>query len=81
MHTGNVISVRVHVFPDASKERWIVRDNLTFEAYVREPAQHNLANVRVRGLVARHFSVPLTAVRQSTGHQSRSKLFLVTLEV
>ena len=45
-----------------------------FEAYVREPAQKNLANTRVRELVADYFGVALSSVAITKGHRSRNKL-------
>ncbi|MBI3020189.1 MAG: DUF167 domain-containing protein [Parcubacteria group bacterium] len=44
---------------------------------VKEPAQRNLANTRVRELVARRFKVPLAAVRVLSGHRSPHKLLSI----
>ncbi|OGZ14153.1 MAG: hypothetical protein A3J08_03730 [Candidatus Lloydbacteria bacterium RIFCSPLOWO2_02_FULL_51_11] len=44
---------------------------------VREPAQRNLANTRVRELLAARFKVPLSAVRILAGHRSPRKLFSI----
>lgn len=88
--------VRVKTFPDARKERVIVRSAaknaptqnedhsiiiyntiIELEVYVREPAQHNMANNRVRQLVAQHCNVPIERVRMQSGARSRSKTFVV----
>ncbi len=41
---------------------------------VREKAELNAANGRARALVARHFSVPLRAVRIISGHHRAQKI-------
>lgn len=45
--------------------------------WVREPAKQNLANRRVRQLVAVHLHTPLAKVRLISGHASPAKLFSV----
>lgn len=44
---------------------------------VKEPAERNLANTRVRELVAARLSVSSAQVRIINGHHSRSKLLSV----
>jgi uncharacterized protein YggU (UPF0235/DUF167 family) len=51
------------------KERWLIS--------VREPAERNLANDRVRAVVAGRLGVPLAKVRILTGHRSRGKMISV----
>jgi uncharacterized protein YggU (UPF0235/DUF167 family) len=69
--------VRVKAFPDARKERVIPTGESTYDMYVREPAQHNMANIRVRQLVAVQCGVPLAQVHMQSGARSRSKVFVV----
>jgi len=71
--------VRVLTFPGVKKEKFVVVDQDAFEAYVREPAQNNLANLRVRELIAGHYGVPVSQVTIRTGHRSRKKTLVVTL--
>lgn len=66
--------IRVHAAPDAKREHIVKESPDTWRISVREPAQGNLANERIRTLVARELDVPLSAVRILTGHHSRSKL-------
>ena len=76
--------VKVRTFPSASKEKLLeitrekhsnILENVRmFEVYVREPAQRNLANTRVRELLAEHFGVPTTDVIIKAGHRSRNKI-------
>lgn len=50
-----IVQVRVKVTPGASKEVFRQTGAREFEAYVREPAQKNMANRRVLSLVKEHF--------------------------
>jgi uncharacterized protein len=66
--------VRVVVTPGAKRESVSKVKDTEFHIAVREPAEHNMANHRVREIVAREFAVPLTKVRLLTGHRSRAKI-------
>ena len=70
--------VKVHVTPGAKREslRAVSHDKL--EIAVREPAERNLANTRVRQLVAAHFAVRTEDVRILSGHHSTNKLLSIT---
>lgn len=76
MHT----TVKVKVFPSSKKEKFVDLTNNTFEIYVREPAQKNLANMRVRELIAEYFTVSAERVIIKTGHRSRKKVLEVLAE-
>lgn len=45
-----------------------------YRVSVREPAERNLANNRVRELIAREYSIPIGKVKIISGHQSPSKI-------
>jgi len=62
------------VTPGARKETIQATGEHTFTITVRESAQQNRANTRVRELLAQHFNVPVQQVRIVTGHRSRSKI-------
>ncbi len=66
--------VRVRVTASAKRERVSKMDNDEFHITVREPAEHNMANRRVRELIAQEFGVSVAKVRLMTGHRSRSKM-------
>lgn len=66
--------VRVTVTPKAKKERVERIDETTFSVTVREPAERNLANRRVRELIAEAFSVSLSQARLISGHRSAKKI-------
>ncbi|OGG72455.1 hypothetical protein A3A38_02110 [Candidatus Kaiserbacteria bacterium RIFCSPLOWO2_01_FULL_53_17] len=69
---------KVFVTPGAKKEK--VEEGKKegeLKISVREPAQRNLANTRVRELLAARFRVPLARVRILSGHHSPRKLFSI----
>lgn len=68
--------IKVLVSPGAKREK-VEEKGDTFFISVREPATQNLANTRVRELVAFRFHVPVGAVRILTGHRSRSKMISI----
>jgi len=70
-------SIKVKVFPSSKKEKLIHNEDNAFELYIREPAQHNLANIRVRERMAEHFALPKERVIIQTGHRSRKKVLSI----
>ena len=70
--------IKVKVKTGAKKERCtsIASDVLSVE--VKEKPERNMANRRVREIVAKRLSVPLSAVRLIRGHHSPSKIFHIT---
>ncbi|MBI4086449.1 DUF167 domain-containing protein [Candidatus Kaiserbacteria bacterium] len=69
--------VYVRVTPGAKKERVAKVMPDRFEVAVREPAVRNLANTRVRELIAEVFEVGVGAVRIVSGHRSPTKIISV----
>jgi len=69
--------VRVKVTPGARRESFTELRPGVFEASVREKAEGNAANTRVRALLAIHFKVSAKAVRIVSGHRAKSKLVSV----
>ncbi len=75
--------LKVFVTPGARRERVEVHpakggEGGTLAIAVREPAEGNRANERVREIVAARFGAPLGKVRILTGHRSRSKMISIT---
>ncbi len=54
-------------------------NELLFEMTVKEPAERNLANQRVRELLATQYEIDVKAVRIVSGHHSGSKIFDVKI--
>lgn len=69
--------IKVIVNAGAKKEKVEEGKKGVLEISVKEPAQRNLANTRVRELIALRFKVPLSAVRILSGHRSPHKLLSV----
>ncbi len=69
--------LRITAIPGAKREELVKEKEDSWRIAVREPAQNNLANDRIRTLVARELSVSLSKVRILTGHHSRSKMISV----
>lgn len=77
--------IKVFVTPGARREKVEVvspdgggKEGDTLRITVREPAEQNRANTRVRELIARRLKVPLGKVRILTGHRSRAKMISIT---
>ncbi len=68
--------LKVFVTPGAKRER-VEEKGEILAISVREPAQGNQANTRVRAIVALRFSVPFGKVRILAGHRSRSKMLSI----
>jgi uncharacterized protein YggU (UPF0235/DUF167 family) len=70
--------IHVTITPKAKRESFEVLNETHMAVAVKEPAERNLANTRMREMVAEHYHVPVAAVRIISGHHSRSKLVAVT---
>ena len=68
--------LKVFVTPGAKHER-VEEQGETLTISVREPAQRNQANTRVRAIVASRFDIPFGKVRILAGHRSRSKMLSI----
>jgi uncharacterized protein YggU (UPF0235/DUF167 family) len=66
--------IRVHVVPGAKREKVTKVTDTEFQLVVREPAERNMANKRVREIIAEQFDVPVAKVRLLTGHRSSTKM-------
>jgi uncharacterized protein YggU (UPF0235/DUF167 family) len=69
--------IRVRVQAGAKNEAITLKKEGWYAVAVREPAERNLANTRVRELLAAELSVPVSAVRLIGGHTSPSKVFSI----
>lgn len=71
--------IRVRVVPGARREQVFKKTDTEYEMTVKEPAQQNFANRRVKELLAHQLGIKEDRVRLVTGHHSPSKLFDITL--
>ncbi len=69
--------IRVKVKPDARREKFEETDVGVFAIAVKEPAERNEANARVRELLARHFRVSEGNVHMVSGVRGVNKTFNV----
>ncbi len=69
--------IRVHVIPGARKEYVERKDEMTYYIAVKEPRERNMANIRVRELLAQSLGISTSAIKLLTGHRSPTKLFVV----
>lgn len=67
--------VRVAVKSSARRESLEETKKNTFSITVREKAERGEANDRVRALLARHFRIPVSAIRFVSGARSTKKTF------
>ena len=72
--------VHVRVVPGARHEKVTKEDETSFHIEVKEPKERNLANKRIRQILAEQFSVDLGQVTMLTGHRSPSKMFSIGVE-
>jgi uncharacterized protein YggU (UPF0235/DUF167 family) len=72
--------VRVQVYPEAKKEQVIPVGVDRFTVSVKLPAVQNLANMRVKELLAKQYGVSVPMVRLISGHHSQRKIFSITTE-
>lgn len=69
--------IKVRVLANAKKEHFRVLDPDTFQIEVRQKAERNEANHRVRELLARHFGISVGKVTIVTGHKGRNKIISI----
>jgi len=69
--------IKIKVTAGAKRETLAQETKDHFKISVKEPALRNLANMRVRELIANHYKIPIGKVRIINGHHSPSKLLVV----
>lgn len=68
------MKISVRVTPGAKIEKVEQKDAGSFDVWVKEPPVAGRANEALLELLAKHFSVPRTAVRILSGRGSRKKV-------
>ncbi len=72
--------IKVKVTAGAKKETFLPVSKEEFKVSVKEPAERNLANNRIRELIAIHYKLPIGKTRIISGHHSPSKILSVNIE-
>ena len=67
--------LKVIAHPGAKKEMVLKKKENYFEVRVKEPAERNLANDRIREILAEIFKINPKAIRLISGHHSNRKIF------
>lgn len=73
--------VKVRVIPKTKKETVKRIDDQNFEMTVKEPAERNLANNRIKELLASEYKIGIKQVRMVSGHHSGSKIFDIKIDI
>ena len=73
--------IKVRVVPKAKREQIKRINDQTFELTVKEPAERNLANNRIKEMISEFSAVETKAVRLVSGHHSGSKILDVKMDV
>ena len=71
--------IKVRVIAGGKKEKITKISKDTYEIVVKEPAERNLANKRIRQILSDQYGVTIGDVRIITGHHSQSKIFDIAL--
>lgn len=71
--------IRVEAKPGSRRESVMHVDDKTLAIAVKEEAKGNMANARIRELVAEEFRVPVGKVKMISGHRSPRKIFDIDL--
>lgn len=69
--------IRVNATPGAKKEKITRISAEHFDIAVREPAERNLANERIKELVMLEFGLKKGDIRLISGHRSPHKIFSI----
>ncbi len=72
--------IKVKVTAGARKEKLVRTSEDHFEIFVREKAERNMANARVREMIAEFFGVPNGRAKLISGHHSPGKIFNVEVD-
>ena len=72
--------IKVNVKAGAKRESVIKNADNRFEISVKEPAKQNLANKRIREILAEFYAVDIGNIRLINGHHSPRKLYAVECE-
>lgn len=69
--------VKVRVFPGQRKEEIQEVGENRFEVKMKEKAERNMANNRMKEILSKVYKVSLSDVRLVSGHRSPSKIFSI----
>ena len=71
--------IKVKVQAGMNKEKIEKKKENSYLISVKEPAERNLANTRIKEIIASIYEINIKAVRIISGHQSPSKILSINL--
>ena len=71
--------IKVKVVASAKKEIVTQKSDNAYSISVKVPAEGNLANTRVREIIASIYAINVKSVRIISGHQSPSKILSINI--
>lgn len=66
--------IKIRAKPSSKKEAVNVKENNTFEVFVKEKAEDNKANIAIIKLLSKHFSVSSSNIKIIKGLSSKQKV-------
>ncbi len=69
--------IKVQVTADAKREKVTRKSAERYDIAVKEPAEMNLANNRLREILSEELDVPIAKIRLISGHHHPHKIFSV----
>ena len=67
--------IKIKAYPCSKEEKIIQKSNDSFDVFVREEAERNMANKRIIELIAEYFNVPQHKAKMIKGFKESSKIF------
>lgn len=71
--------IKIKVQAGMKKEKIEKKKENSFVISVKEPVERNLANTRIREIIASIYGINIKSVRIISGHQSPSKILSINL--
>ncbi len=71
--------IKAWVTPGVKKEVFKQEGSDQFTISIKQKAERNMANNRVRELLAKHYNLQIGKVRIISGHRSPSKMFSIDI--
>lgn len=78
-YTKNVL-IHIKIFPDSKEDTVETKSDNSYIVRVREKAERNAANIKMKELLSKHFNVDLGKVKIITGHHAPSKIIEIKNE-
>jgi uncharacterized protein YggU (UPF0235/DUF167 family) len=75
----NEMYIKVKVQAGAKKEKIEKKKENSFIISVKEPAERNLANTRIKEIIASIYAINVKSVRIISGHQAPSKILSINI--